>query len=145
MSLKMYTGVKLYCVWLEQAIISGAIQKPPVAIDPLPHVTMSFQDAGPTGYITADQLTGPLPSSFTVISVEYWEEPDITVAVLDPMQFKEARECYDRMGLTYLDYPFRPHATLCKGNHIDGLQQLVGKSFMHMDTFVGRSSNNVKA
>lgn len=136
MPLKMYTGVKLYCPFLEQALISGALQTPPVTVNPIPHVTMSFQDAGPTGCITVDMLDGPLPSSFLVIAVEYWEGPNVTVAVLDPEQFKEARECYDRIGLTYTDYPFKPHATLCKGNHVDLLQPLVGKQFMNMDTYI---------
>lgn len=136
MSLKMYTGVKLYCPWIERMIIDGALLNPPVAINADPHVTMSFQDAGPTGYITIDQLAGPIPTSFRIVGIEYWGGADVTVAILDHEQFKEARECYDRMGLTYTDYPWRPHATLCKGNHVVMFQSLVSREFMHMDTYI---------
>ena len=35
------------------------------------HVTMAFMDAGPSDYIPADSLTGPLPTRSPIMAIEY--------------------------------------------------------------------------
>ena len=60
------------------------------------HVTMAFMDAGPSDYIPADSLIGPLPTRSPIMAIEYWEGADVTVAVLNPRDWAEARHVYDR-------------------------------------------------
>lgn len=70
-----------------------------------------------------------------VTHLEYWEHNDITVAILYAPDWAEARECFDRMGLTYQQYAFKPHVTLGKGDLRNLLCSLVGYRAESMDTY----------
>lgn len=103
------------------------------------HVTLAFLDAGQTTYIPADNLTGPLPARSPVMSVEYWEGADVTVAVLNPRDWEEARQVYDGLGLTYNGYAFKPHITLAKGNQcneVPDYEWLVGHYVQILDAYI---------
>lgn len=87
----------------------------PVGIDSAKlHVTMSFMPAAESQYIPCDALTGPLPSRSPIMAIEYWEGADVTVAVLNERDWKEARQVYDSLGLLYTGYEFKPHVTLAR-------------------------------
>lgn len=60
------------------------------------------------------QLTGALPSRSPIMAIEYWEGADVTVAVLNERDWKEARQVYDSLGLLYTGYEFKPHVTLAR-------------------------------
>ena len=93
------------------------------------HVTLAFMDAGPSPYMPCDMLTGPLPHRSPIMSIEYWEGADVTVAVLNERDWKEARHVYDNLGLLYNGYDFKPHVTLAKGNQcneVEAYEWLVG-------------------
>lgn len=129
MSLKLYTAVSVAFLnapfFLQQLIPAKHL-----------HVTMSFQDVAEFPYsIYADQLTGPTPQESLVVGLEYWEHNDITVAILHAPDWSEARECFDRMGLTYQQYAFRPHVTLGKGDLRNLLNSLVGYRAVSLDTY----------
>jgi hypothetical protein len=103
------------------------------------HVTMAFLDADSTTYIPCDSLTGPLPSRSPVMSIEYWEGADVTVAVLNPRDWAEARHVYDRLGLTYAGYDFKPHVTLAKGNQCNEVAEyewLIGHYVLTLDAYI---------
>lgn len=87
------------------------------------HVTMAFMDAGPSDYIPADCLTGLLPTRSPIMAIEYWEGADVTVAVLNERDWAEARHVYDRLGLLYTGYEFKPHVTLAKGNQCNEVEE----------------------
>lgn len=87
------------------------------------HVTMAFMPAAESQYIPCDALTGPLPSRSPIMAIEYWEGADVTVAVLNPRDWAEARHVYDSMGLLYNGYEFKPHATLAKGNQCNEVEE----------------------
>lgn len=97
-----------------------------------PHVTLSFGDVKDIS-VSADQLAGPLPASSIVTSIEHFAGPDLTVAILDPQDWAEVREVYNRVGLDYKDYDFKPHITICKGNKVDKYKDLVGRLFIVLD------------
>lgn len=129
MSLKMYTAVSVAFLnapfFLQEMIPAKHL-----------HVTMSFQDVEEFKHsIYADQLTGPIPESSLVTSLEYWEHNDITVAILYAPDWSEARECFDRCGLTYQQYAFKPHVTLGKGDLRNLLGSLVGYRAVSLDTY----------
>lgn len=90
------------------------------------HVTMAFMPAVESQYIPCDMLTGPLPSRSPIMAIEYWEGEDVTVAVLNERDWNEARQVYDRLGLLYNGYDFKPHVTLAKGNEVEEYEWLVG-------------------
>lgn len=103
------------------------------------HVTMAFMDAGPSDYIPADSLIGPLPTRSPIMAIEYWEGADVTVAVLNPRDWAEARHVYDRLGLLYTGYEFKPHVTLAKGNQCNEVLEyewLIGHYVMTMDAVI---------
>lgn len=87
------------------------------------HVTMAFMDAVPSQYIHCDRLTGPMPSRSPIMAIEYWEGADVTVAVLNPLDWAEARHVYDGLGLLYTGYDFKPHVTLAKGNQCNEVEE----------------------
>lgn len=87
------------------------------------HVTMSFMPAAESQYIPCDALTWPLPSRSPIMAIEYWEGADVTVAVLNPRDWAEARHAYDRLGLLYTGYDFKPHVTLAKGNQCNEVEE----------------------
>lgn len=102
----------------------------PVGVDSAKlHVTMAFMPAAESQYIPCDALTGPLPSRSPIMAIEYWEGADVTVAVLNERDWKEARQVYDSLGLLYTGYEFRPHVTIAKGNQrneVEEYEWLVG-------------------
>lgn len=103
------------------------------------HVTMAFMDAGPSDYIPADCLTGPLPTRSPIMAIEYWEGADATVAVLNPRDWVEARHVYDCLGLLYTGYEFKPHVTLAKGNQCNEVLEyewLIGHYVTTMDAVI---------
>lgn len=87
------------------------------------HVTMAFMPAAESQYIPCDALTGPLPSRSPIMAIEYWEGADVTVAVLNERDWKEARQVYDSLGLLYTGYEFKPHVTLAKGNQCNEVEE----------------------
>lgn len=87
------------------------------------HVTMAFMPAAESQYIPCDALTGPLPSRSPIMVIEYWEGADVTVAVLNERDWKEARQVYDSLGLLYTGYEFRPHVTIAKGNQCNEVEE----------------------
>lgn len=87
------------------------------------HVTMAFMPAATSQYLPCDSLTGPLPARSPIMAIEYWEGADVTVAVLNPRDWAEARQVYDRLGLLYTDYEFKPHVTLAKGNQCNEVEE----------------------
>lgn len=87
------------------------------------HVTMAFMPAATSQYLPCDSLTGPLPVRSPIMAIEYWEGADVTVAVLNPRDWAEARQVYDRLGLLYTDYEFKPHVTLAKGNQCNEVEE----------------------
>lgn len=96
----------------------------PVGIDSAKlHVTMAFMRAAESQYIPCDALTGPLPSRSPIMAIEYWEGADVTVAVLNERDWKEARQVYDSLGLLYTGYEFRPHVTIAKGNQCNEVEE----------------------
>lgn len=96
----------------------------PVIIDSAKlHVTMAFMTAAESQYIPCDALTGPLPSRSPIMAIEYWEGADVTVAVLNERDWKEARQVYDSLGLLYTGYEFKPHVTLAKGNQCNEVEE----------------------
>lgn len=96
----------------------------PVGVDSAKlHVTMAFMPAAESQYIPCDALTGPLPSRSPIMAIEYWEGADVTVAVLNERDWKEARQVYDSLGLLYTGYEFRPHVTIAKGNRCNEVEE----------------------
>lgn len=87
------------------------------------HVTMAFIPAAESQYIPCDALTGPLPSRSPIMAIEYWEGADVTVAVLNERDWKEARQVYDSLGLLYTGYEFKPHVTIAKGNQCNEVEE----------------------
>lgn len=87
------------------------------------HVTMAVMPAAESQYIPCDALTGPLPSRSPIMAIEYWEGADVTVAVLNERDWKEARQVYDSLGLLYTGYEFRPHVTISKGNQCNEVEE----------------------
>lgn len=87
------------------------------------HVTMAFMPAVESQYIPCDALTGPLPHRSPIMAIEYWEGADVTVAVLNERDWKEARHVYDGLGLLYNGYDFKPHVTLAKGNQCNEVEE----------------------
>lgn len=96
----------------------------PVGVDSAKlHVTMAFMPVAESQYIPCDALTGPLPSRSPIMAIEYWEGADVTVAVLNERDWKEARQVYDGLGLLYTGYEFRPHVTIAKGNQCNEVEK----------------------
>lgn len=81
------------------------------------HVTIAFGDVAPVKGLRTGALDDLLPTGTEVIGIEYWPTANVTVALLEPADFVEARGLLDGVGLTYTDHEFRPHVTIAYGSN----------------------------
>ena len=74
-------------------------------------------------------------STALVVSVEYWENVDVTVLIMQSDLAHERHEYYKENGYTY-GYEFKPHATVSKGDTKKEHQHLIGSEIKIIGEYV---------
>lgn len=80
--------------------------------------------------------TSNVACSGVVVAVEYWAEPNVTVARIDSDQVVKRHNELMELGLDY-GYEFKPHITICEDDLADSVQGLVGATVIICDEYVG--------
>lgn len=91
------------------------------------HITLSFMELKDSSKLPKVRTTNET-SLCKVVSVEYWEEPNITVAVVESEFVRERHEYYTENGYTY-NHEFIPHFTLGSGDLIGQFGFIRDKEF----------------
>lgn len=89
------------------------------------HVTVCFCDAVKAGKFRTSTHAG----SGTIVKVEYWEQCDLTVAIVDSNFAFDRHEYYKLIGYGY-DHEFIPHATLGSGNLVSEYSGMIGREIV---------------
>ena len=97
-------------------------------IDLKVHMTVAFMDANDTGKLPFSNLPD---LEIRKWKIEYWEKPDLTVVIPEGLHvgggstIYDIRRILDDMGYTYGPLEFVPHITMCKGNQVDLVSNLL--------------------
>lgn len=105
MKLKFYAGLSVY-----------------YEDNPNAHITTAFSP------IVGNPNTGtsPVSSDATIIGLDYWENADVTVALVDCHLAVKYHNKYRKQGFTWDFTDYKPHVTLSKGNRVGEFQHLLG-------------------
>lgn len=102
----------------------------PLILPPDWHVTVMYGDLRPTAKLQISQHL----SRATVVSVEYWSKPNVTVLVLESVRATDRFQYYSQW-ITY-GYRFIPHVTVATGNVVDEYQEYLGAEFVLGDEYI---------
>ncbi len=87
------------------------------------HITLCFCDAEKAGkFRTSDQ-----EGIATVRAIEYWENINATVLIVDCPLAQKRHEYYQSLGYRYDGFTFNPHITVGEGDLTQDCQHLIGK------------------
>ncbi len=89
------------------------------------HVTLAFMQPTRTKKASTTQNTG----NGTVIDIVYWENCDLTVALIQSDFVMQRFQYWQSLGYSY-EYEFKPHFTLAKGNCVDYYSYLISKEIV---------------
>lgn len=89
------------------------------------HVTLVFMKPQETSKLFFNLVDIMVQGQFAdIVRIEYWEEANVTVAILDAEFLKDAHQTLVNKGFTY-DHEFIPHITLENGNHVEYYESLI--------------------
>lgn len=93
------------------------------------HLTFSFMDSVSTDKL--DISSFPLAFKTTVNRIEYWKDPNLTVAILNlTPEMEQVKNLCESSGFTYDKHKWIPHLTLGVGNQLEKFGYLVGTNVL---------------
>jgi hypothetical protein len=90
------------------------------------HVTLVFCDPKHTAKIYPVSTMGLC----NIVGVEYWENVNKTVLIIDSDFVMQRHLKYIDAGFSYDDYDFRPHIAWCKGDKVQFTKYLINDSLL---------------
>lgn len=94
------------------------------------HVTLCFCDAVKGGKFKTSAGRG----RGTIVGVEYWQKPDVTVLIIDSEYIEDRHKYYKSLGYSY-DHEFIPHATISKGDTVNEHSHFKGEFIIIGDEY----------
>ncbi|MGL5014332.1 MAG: hypothetical protein ACRC6V_08605 [Bacteroidales bacterium] len=120
---------------MKQMFVYTAIATHSTSMDELiGHITTSFTKVK-KGLPKLKTLNTKAEVAF-VTDIEYLKGGDVTVARIFSDTAWADFLYYQELGLEY-EYEFKPHITLCKGNHADKYNHLIGESVIMGEAYIG--------
>ncbi len=95
------------------------------------HVTLCFSECKKSSKVRTSTETGKIK----VVSIEYWEHCDLTVAIVESEFCDKRADYWAENGYGY-DLGYKPHFTITKGNQVEAVKTLIGAEFDVGDEYV---------